>query len=193
MTHDDSVQIAAASSGRRRALARAATRERVEDATVDTSPIPAMAERRPRDRGIALRRHAKFYALQSLESSYVVPTPPQAGGTSRADEEGANYGGRLRYRDRLYFLGRRFGSPGDSPLVGSGQQAISFWKNETRGTVFPCRSTIATPSPRPAGSSSRRGGRKNLEMDTLGLEPCNPLKSHKTAKGIFGNPWTETA
>src|SRR5271163_449378 len=25
------------------------------------------------------------------------------------------------------------------------------------------------------------------------LNPCNPLKSHKTAKGIFGNPWTETA
>jgi hypothetical protein len=23
--------------------------------------------------------------------------------------------------------------------------------------------------------------------------PCNPLKSHKTAKGIFGNPWTKTA
>jgi hypothetical protein len=23
------------------------------------------------------------------------------------------------------------------------------------------------------------------------LGPCNPLRSHKIAKGIFGNPWTK--
>src|SRR5271170_6982810 len=120
-----------------------------------------------RSRGSALRRHAKFSALQSLENSQnaertsILCEPAlRPCGTSRANEEGVDYGGRLRCPDRLYFLGRRFGSPDDAPSPGSGQQRFSFGKSETRGTVFPCRSTITTPSPRPAGSSGRRGGEK---------------------------------
>ena len=52
MTHDDSVQIEAASPARGRALPRMRRRERASRTRGrETSPIPAMAERRPRGRG----------------------------------------------------------------------------------------------------------------------------------------------
>src|ERR1700720_4599450 len=33
---------------------------------------------------------------------------------------------------------------------------------------------------------------KNLEKIKGGLEPCNPLKSHKIAKEFFGKAWSKT-
>jgi hypothetical protein len=116
-----------------------------------------------------------------------------------------NHRGRARFnclrpRNRIPLRGLdcarafRTRSPnGVISLVGSGQQRFSFGESETRGTVFPCRSMITTPSPHPAGSSSGRGGEKIWSWTLWVWNPCNPLKSHKTAKGIFGNPWTETA
>src|SRR5579863_7834264 len=79
--------------------------------------------------------------------------------------------------------------------------------NPPSATVLPRRSRSWAERARPlaaqvggmrrhgAGNASttRPARRKNLEADTLDFFPCNPLKSHKTAKGIFGNPWTETA
>src|SRR5271169_2644789 len=34
--------------------------------------------------------------------------------------------------------------------------------------------------------------RKNLEAVKGRWKPCNPLKSHKTAKNFFGKAWSET-
>jgi hypothetical protein len=58
--------------------------------------------------------------------------------------------------------------PRTTPFVGSGQQRFSFGKNETRG--IPCRSMITTLR-RAGGLLERPQRRKNLELDTLGLEP----------------------
>ena|SRR5271167_3059434 len=130
-----------------------------------------------RSRGSALRRHAKFSALQSLENSQnaertsILCEPAlRPCGTSRANEEGVDYGGRLRCPDRLYFLGRRFGSPDDAPLPGSGQQRFSFGKSETRGTVFHVAQR-SQPLRRARLALRAAAEAKNLETDTLGLEP----------------------
>ena len=99
--------------------------------------------------------------------------------------------GRVTVIPLLFGSALRF--PGRRALMGSGQQRFSFGESETRSTVFPCRTMITTPSPHPAGSSSGGGGEKIWSWTLWVWNPCNPLKSHKTAKGIFGNPWTETA
>ena len=37
-----------------------------------------------------------------------------------------------------------------------------------------------------------RMNEKNLEAPKDVLKPCNPLKSHKTAKDFFGKAWSKT-
>jgi hypothetical protein len=36
------------------------------------------------------------------------------------------------------------------------------------------------------------GGEKIWRTSKRRLDPCKPLKFHKTAKEMFGNPWTKT-
>src|SRR5277367_4359216 len=47
--------------------------------------------------------------------------------------------------------------------------------------------------PRATGSSSP-GRKQNIWMGTHWVwKPCNPLKSHKTAKAFFGKAWSKTS
>src|SRR5271170_5434417 len=52
-------------------------------------------------------------------------------------------------------------------------------------------STIQTNSADAAAPSITMRRQKNVEQGffSLRLRPCKPLKSHKTAKGFFGNAW----
>jgi hypothetical protein len=45
-----------------------------------------------------------------------------------------------------------------------------------------------------SGKRPKKGerGEKIWRWTLWVFSPCNPLKSHKTAKGMFGNPWTKT-
>src|SRR5271168_5274570 len=56
---------------------------------------------------------------------------------------------------------------------------------------------VSSRSTEPDRASRRRGqlfGAKCLERNSLGVwEPRKPLKSHKTAKGIFGKAWRKLA
>jgi hypothetical protein len=72
-------------------------------------------------------------------------------------------------------LCRRFGSSHDTPWTLNEQRRFLYRKTETRGTVF----RVAERSPpfaAPGGLFEPPGWRKNLEMDTLGLEPLQPLE-----------------
>src|SRR5579863_7339891 len=113
------------------------------------------------------------------------PTPavvPRAGGTPR--EEGAARGRRrlstrlarrtgsladseLRWHDLIYHLCRRFGSSHDMRWALNEQRDLSTGKPKP---VLPSFHVAGRSPPfaAPRGCSSRRGGEKNLEMDTLG-------------------------
>jgi hypothetical protein len=68
MTHDDSVQIEAASPARGRALPCVRRRERASRTRGwETSPIPAMAERGSRKRGSARERMGNFPPCKALK------------------------------------------------------------------------------------------------------------------------------
>src|ERR1700684_4201790 len=51
-----------------------------------------------------------------------------------------------------------------------------------------CGAAVAGIGPARGG-----GGKKFGETLFMGLEACNPLKSHKTAKAFFGNPCRKQA
>jgi hypothetical protein len=97
MAYEDSFQITVTSAARRPAITRmprgeGASRRRA----IGNSSLPAVSARHVRNPQSALRGAAKFSALQSLENSQngetisILREPiPQAGGTPRAEQEGA--------------------------------------------------------------------------------------------------------
>jgi len=124
MTHDDSVQIAATSPARRRAVTRIRRGERASgrDAVVDV--VASGPGRTPvaRKVGSAARSRGKFSALQSVENSQnaerisILREPVlRAGGTPGAKEEGATRGQRGSRAGRSRPGSRVGGDPG--PIV----------------------------------------------------------------------------
>jgi hypothetical protein len=68
-------------------------------------------------------------------------------GMSRANMEDVDYGGRLRCHDRLYFLGRRFGSPTTRP-GGQRTAAIFLWEKRNPRYRVSMSLNDHNPSPR---------------------------------------------
>jgi hypothetical protein len=179
MTHDDSFQIAAASSARRRALARMRRRESASRTQRwVTSPIPAMAERRPRDRGDRLcdgtRNFPPCKALKThkMRKESQCCANPSAGRRNVSRRRGRR---GLRWQIAVSRPPLLFGStlrfPGDSPLVGSGQQRFPLGKTKP---MVPCLNVAQRSRPpfaAPGWPFEPPRRRKNLEVDTLGLEP----------------------
>src|ERR1700723_3184684 len=92
-------------------------------------------------------------------------------------------------RGAAYDLGRQCSDCGGEPA----RRRMGGTLGKRKLPSFHVDQRSRPPSTRPAGSSSRRRRRKIWRGTLWVWNPCNPLKSHKTAKGIFGNPWTETA
>jgi hypothetical protein len=145
MTHDDSVQIAATSPARRRAVTRIRRGERASgrDAVVDlVAPGPG---RTPvaRKVGSAARSRGKFSALQSVENSQnaerisILREPVlRAGGTPGAKEKGATRGQRGSRAGRSRPGSRVGGDPGPIvDLLNRGASVAGIAAREAEGKV----------------------------------------------------------
>ena len=132
MTHDDSVQIAATSPARRRALACTQRRVRTSRRDVMRDVVASGRGRTPvaRKMGSASRPRRKFSALQSIENSQngerisiLREAVPWAGGTPGAKEKGATRGWRASRAGRSRPGSRVGGDP--EPIVDLSSRGAS--------------------------------------------------------------------
>ena len=80
-----------------------------------------------------------------------------------------------------------------SSLAGDRPEGLE--PGESPSFLEPTRREAAECGPGAAGRGPEGGGRdKRFGESILTVwEACNPLKSHKTAKDLFGKAWTKTA
>jgi hypothetical protein len=76
-------------------------------------------------------------------------------------------------------------------LEDSNGSNFPFPRNTVDAMLLSSRST--EPSRAYGGAADRSSEQKVWKGPFRFWKPCNPLKSHKTAKGIFGKAWRETA